>query len=161
MRKTGDAAFASFGSFGRVKVKRGTVIKVTPKGQVVVDFKEVWPGNGAQRTRRFNPDGGEIGGEVYGSGRLIDEASFDRLAKKQEGQEATEAMVAHLRSWSFKNKAELNELVAKLIELADRVPDDESTASAIEARRAETLGSVEDESAGPKDDAQGGQHDHT
>jgi hypothetical protein len=135
MNKVGDIVFASFGHFGTTDVKRGTVTKVTPKGQIVVDFGEVWGGNGQPRLRRFHPHGPEIGGEIYKSGHIINEDNYAIAAVRQARQDGAAAIVAHLRSWSWRTKAELNELVAKLVELADRIPDDESTASGIEARK--------------------------
>ena len=119
-----EQVFVSLGRYGRAEVKRGVLVKRTPTGQVVADFGEVWSGNGKPRPRRFGKDGFEIGGDYA---HLIDEAAYDRLAKQQAGQEASAALIEHLRSWSYRNKAELNALVAKLVELADRVPDDYTT----------------------------------
>lgn len=123
----GDEAFGSFGQYGAIDVKAGKVTKITPTGQMTIDFGERWPGNGDTRIRRFNASGWEIGAGLDHGGYLIDAETFARLAEKQKGVRARQAVTNLLRSWSFKSKADLNALVARLTELAALVPDDEST----------------------------------
>ena len=123
----GDTVYGSFGRYGRIDVKAGTVMKLSPKGQATIDFSERWPGNGEQRLRRFSPHGWEIGPGRGEGGRLIDEASYARLAERQRAADAMRAVTNHLRSWSFKNKAELLAFTGRLNALVARVPDDEST----------------------------------
>lgn len=150
----GGDAYGSFGRYGSIDVKAGKVIKRSPKGQVTVDFGEVWGGNGKPRARRFTAYGGEIGGGHFYGGRLIDAKTFGLLFERQRAEEAKRAVSSLLRSWSFKNKAELNALVARLVKLAAAVPDDDSTAAqGTEARRAETenTGSVHDGPVGEAD----------
>lgn len=137
----GDTVYGSFGQYGAVDVKAGKVTKVSPTGQVTVDFQERWGGNDTPRLRRFSDAGREIGGAggLYsGKGHLIDEAAYTRLAEKQRAADALRAVTNHLRSWSFKNKADLNKFVKRLNELAARVPDDGSSARDRDATLAET-----------------------
>src|SRR5690242_20780334 len=74
--EVGDTVYGSFGQFGSINVKAGTIRKKTPTGQLCADFGEKWPGNGKARERRFNKSGWEIGGNASYAGMLIDEETF-------------------------------------------------------------------------------------
>lgn len=61
--EVGQTVYTSFGKYGRVDVRQGKVVRVSPTGQLTVDFNERHQGNGKPFTRRFK-SGHEIGGDL-------------------------------------------------------------------------------------------------
>jgi len=80
----GDTVYGSFGRYGATDVRVGTVAKVTPTGQITVNF------NGRSTSMRFK-DRHEIGGDKWHSAILVDADTYARLATQQRKQNAFKA----------------------------------------------------------------------
>lgn len=80
----GNTVYGSFGRYGATDVRIGTVTKVTPTGQITVEF------NGRTTPMRFK-NGSEIGGDKWHSAVLIDADTYARQAAQQRKQEARKA----------------------------------------------------------------------
>lgn len=80
----GDTVYGSFGRYGTTDVRIGTVAKVTPTGQITVEF------NGRTAPMRFK-DGSEIGGDKWHSALIIDADTYVRQAAQQRKQTAFKA----------------------------------------------------------------------
>jgi hypothetical protein len=109
----GDPAYGSFGKYGRINVKRGTVVKITPTGQVVVDFGEKYPGNGKPFTRRFK-SGHEIGGAWDSGGLLIPRDRYERLSIEQEVRDHLTRALEACRTAHFSKPEDLDAIISKL-----------------------------------------------
>ena len=80
----GDTVYGSFGRYGATDVRVGTVAKVTPTGQITVNF------NGRSTSMRFK-DRHEIGGDKWHSAILVDADTYARLATQQRKHNAFKA----------------------------------------------------------------------
>lgn len=114
--KVGDTVYGSFGEYGRVDVRKGVVVKVTPTGRVNADF-------GALKGIQFK-DGRQVGGDRWHSYQLIDRSSYERLLAEQRGQSAMRAFLARLRDWKVQSKADAVALADEIKALAEAIPDD-------------------------------------
>ena len=112
--EVGSTVYGSFGRYGEVDVKPGKVVKVTPTGQVVVDFGLVYSGNQKPYTLRFK-DGSQIGGDQWHPVQLINKAAYDRLKAVQDQRRAIRKVHTVARDIpKTSDKAELQALVDKL-----------------------------------------------
>jgi hypothetical protein len=115
--KVGDVAYGNFGAYGRIDVAQGTVSKVTPTGQVTVDFQ--------RGSIRFKNDR-EICGHLCHPARLINADDFARLfafsleraARKKVTDSATE-----LARSSQMPKAELRHMATVLLAQIEALPE--------------------------------------
>jgi hypothetical protein len=80
----GDTVYGSFGRYGDTDVRVGTVAKVTPTGQITVEF------NGQSTPLRFKGCS-EIGGDKWHGARLIDADTYARQSAEQRKQDARRA----------------------------------------------------------------------
>lgn len=118
MPSVGDTVYLSMNRIGDIKIAEGKVIKVTPTGQFTVDCGEKY-------TRRFMPDGSQIGGDRWYSARLIDGDNYERLKARQKEIEAGLAVRVHIQNHlRFATKADMIAFADKLRTLIDAVPDD-------------------------------------
>lgn len=76
----GDQVYGSFGRYGDLDVRIGTVASKSPNGTVQVTF-----GN---RTVSFKPDGFERGTDAWSGGHLIDREQYDAILPRMMIQRA-------------------------------------------------------------------------
>jgi len=117
----GDPAYASFGKYGRINVRRGTVTKITPSGQIVIDFGEKNVITGKSQSRRFKGSR-ELGGSWDSCGHLISREEY-------EEQSAAQAVMDHLvralevcRTARFRKAQDLDLVIDKLTRLKASLP---------------------------------------
>jgi hypothetical protein len=119
--KAGDVVYGSLGRFGAIDVRRGTVTKVTPKGQIVADFNERYAGNNASKFRRFNKRGVEMTGELYYAAALISEEEYRRLLPHSELRKALKQASLAARGATFSKADDITALIVKLQAIAHRL----------------------------------------
>jgi len=124
MYKVGDTVHADFSRYGRVTVRQGTVVKVTPTGRINVDFGDAYA-DGKVIPYQFDPKGMEIGRDKWHRAHIIDEEVYQRLSARQKQQEALAAVGQHVRSTSITNKVSLDAFMEKLLPLVAAVGDDQ------------------------------------
>ena len=122
--QTGDTVYAEFGKYGRIDVKAGLVTKVTPTGQITVDFTERHAGNQQAFVRRYK-GGYEVTGDKWGRTHLIDYATYSRRLQDQKLNEARNAIrdaASKIAQTLPKEKSELRRMAEELSSLIDALP---------------------------------------
>lgn len=111
----GDTVYADFGQYGRIEARRGRVIRVTPTGQITVNF-------GLIGICRFK-NGWMIGGETYNRPHLITADEYARLFEMQNATQLADEITARLRSFKVTTRAETIAAFKALIALAEGLPE--------------------------------------
>ena len=112
----GDEAYASFGRYDRVDVRKGAVTRVTPSGQVVVAFE-------SGPTERFTHQGWRIGSDKWDRAHLIDANDYQRLFLKMQEQRVRSSINATLRKLSGDQpKDELLAALRDIAAMAEKLP---------------------------------------
>ena len=119
----GQTVYADFGLYSSIDVKSGKIIKITPTGQMTVDFGSK-TFDGKPVTRRFGADGRELGGGKWNRVNLIAESEFERRGKIQATRKAKRDLTEAAKALSFSTRAEAIEQVEALLTLAKAIPDD-------------------------------------
>jgi len=82
----GETIFASFGRFGKIDVRSGTVVNVSPTGTIKADFGRKNVTTGKPFYHSFKSDGWERGRFSYESAHLISAAEYEMLSAQQDRQ---------------------------------------------------------------------------
>lgn len=120
---SGDTAFADFSKYGRIDVRKGTVIKKSPTGVVQVDF-------GTSLPYSFKKEGWQRGAATYDAARLITADEYARLEERMIIQKAERFAMDRVKIVAGVNIMQSNkaEIIAKLeaaIEAVKAIPDKE------------------------------------
>lgn len=78
-KQVGETVYANYSKHGRVSVKQGEVVAVSPTGVAKVRF------NGSSHTVSFQPNGQERGGG-WDAAQLVTKEVYDSLAGQAERQ---------------------------------------------------------------------------
>ena len=120
--KVGDTVYGSFGKYGRVDVREGKVVKVTPTGRVNVDFGRRSHGDGKPIIQQFK-DGREVGGDTWHPVWLIQRDRYEQMLAAQREEDAVNAFRVHANKAPRGSKAEMLAWVAEMQALAEAIPD--------------------------------------
>ena len=114
--EVGTKVFADFGRYSRIEVRQGTVERITPSGQVVINF--------AGHLYKFR-DGQQITSDPWHKARILDEKNARELRElqldKQTRRKIRDALVAIKVSAS---RSEILTALADVQKLAESLADD-------------------------------------
>lgn len=110
----GDPAYASFGKYGRINVKHGKVVKITPTGQIVIDFGEKQP-------RRFKGQR-EMGATWDMCGNLISREVYEKLSAQQALHQHLGGALVVCRNARIAKVEDLDAVIEKLTKLRASLP---------------------------------------
>lgn len=116
----GDTVYADYGRYGYFDVRKGVVVKVTPSGQVSVDFGRKHATTGDPIIGRFTPNGTLIGdASSWGNPRLITEEQASDRMESQRAAVAERALFKATQDFRFTTKAEAIERAKAILALAE------------------------------------------
>ena len=122
--KIGDIVYANLARYGTINARQGTVVRLTPSGQAVVDFGEVFAGNQKPVLRRFRGNR-EIGSGPHGGVTLCDLATYQRLRARQQHAQQLRHISKLLKAMGATVvKSDLTEKAEQLAAMIASLPDD-------------------------------------
>ena len=103
----GSTVYAEFGKYSTIDVRKGTVVKVSPSGQISADFGRTNYGDGSKIIDRFTRRGDMIGdGSAYYKVCLISEECYLGRVETMKERVATKALKDAVSDYRWRNKAE-------------------------------------------------------
>ena len=117
----GDTVYADFGQYGQIDVRKGVVVRVTPTGQIAVDFGHKLV-NGSPLIDRFK-DGRMVGGGKWHCPRLIDEDRYSAMFLDMEARKLRHKIKSLLHDFCPATRAETIAALQAVIEMAEGLPE--------------------------------------
>ncbi len=121
MYQVGDTVYADFSRYSNIKVRAGTVVKVTPTERINVDFGEKYP-DGSTKIVQFK-NGHEVGRDRWHGAMIIERQRYDALLLKQQQRQAVSEFKTHCTRTNFEDKADILKFVEELNVLAHKIHD--------------------------------------